>query len=174
MLYQSERLSYRYITMQDLEDMYDLDSNPLVHKYLGKKPVSTRAQSEAIIKDLIQQYETYNLGRVAVIRKSDNAFLGWSGLKYETVLREEFNYYDIGYRLKEAHWGQGYATESAVASLKYGFEQLQFEKIGGAAEIEHVVSNHILQKIGLKKGEQFVFDNTECNWYELSKEEYRG
>ncbi len=174
MLFESERLWYRHITLEDVEDMFELDSNPRVHKFLGKNPVTTRSQSEDIINDLISQYETYHIGRSAMIRKSDNAFIGWSGLKFETKLRPEFDYYDIGYRLKESHWAQGYATESAIASLIYGFNQLKLDKICGAAEVEHVVSNHILQKIGLKKGMPFVFEGTKCNWYELSKDNFEA
>ena len=44
--------------------------------------------------------------------------------------------------------------------------------IVGAAEQENVASNRVLQKIGLKFANEFTYENTLCNWYELNKEDY--
>ena len=42
----------------------------------------------------------------------------------------------------------------------------------GAAEVENIASNKVLQKIGLKYKEQFPFDGEMINWYELKIEDY--
>lgn len=165
---ETKRLILRPVTLDDAQDFFEMDSNPNVHKYLGNNPVQTIEQSKAMIKDILKQYEDYNLGRLAVIKKDTNEFLGWSGLKYERVVRKEFNYYDIGYRFKEQHWGKGYATESAIASLEYGFKDLKLKEICGAAEAHHLVSNIILKKIGMKPSGTFTFDGELCNWYVIS------
>ena len=43
------------------------------------------------------------------------------------------------------------ATETAIESLKYGFDQLNLNEICAGAHIENAASNKILQKVGLKK-----------------------
>ena len=91
---------------------------------------------------------------------------------YEKELRTEFDYYDIGYRLRKIYWGQGIATLTARESLRYGFEQMDLDEICGAAELEHIVSNHILQKIGLTFSEKFVFEGIEANFYRITKSEW--
>ena len=164
---ETERLILRPVTLEDTQDFFEMDSNPNVHKYLGNNPVKTIEQSKAWIKDILEQYEEFNLGRLAVIKKDTDEFLGWSGLKYERQLRKEFNYYDIGYRFKEKHWGNGYATESAIASLKFGFDDLKLKEICAAADVNHVASNTILKKIGLQPSGTFTYEDELCNWYTL-------
>lgn len=170
---QSDRLRYRPILDSDLDDMYTLDSDPDVHIYLGNNPVTSKKQSADIIAGLHRQYEENCIGRWAIIEKESNAFVGWSGLKLESGLRPEFTYYDIGYRLIKKYWGKGYATEAALASLKYGFEQMNLEKICGAADVDNLASNHILSKIGMTQKEPFMYQTTKCNWYELTREEWK-
>ena len=56
--------------------------------------------------------------------------------------------------------------------MQFGFNKLKLETIVGAAEIDNIASNKVLQKIGLKFINQFDFENGKANWYELNKEEY--
>lgn len=170
--FNSERFLYREIKTSDLDDMYELDSDPDVHIYLGNNPVTSKSQSEDIIADIKQQYIENGIGRSAIISKVSGAFIGWSGLKLEKKLREEFSYYDLGYRLKKEHWGHGYATEAALASLSHGFLTLNLEKICAAADIRNLASNHILSKIGMIKKEPFVYQSVTCNWFELTAKEW--
>lgn len=162
---ETERLILRPVTLDDAQDFFEMDSNPNVHKYLGNNPVTSIEQSKAWIEDILDQYDNYGMGRLAVVKKDTNEFLGWCGLKYERVVRKEFDYYDIGYRFKEQHWGKGYATESAIASLNYGFKDLKLKEICGAAEADHAASNYILKKIGMQPSGTFTFDGSLCNWY---------
>ena len=167
--FETSRFIVRDIEQIDIKDMFEMDSDPEVHQYLGKNPVKSMQESEAIIRYIKAQYKQYGMGRWAVIDKKSNEFLGWIGLKYETKVRKSFNYYDLGYRFKKKYWGQGIATETAEASLKYGFYTLGLNKICAAAEVNHVASNTILKKIGFKCVEVFDFENVLHNWYEISK-----
>jgi ribosomal-protein-alanine N-acetyltransferase len=168
----TDRIILREFDMSDDNDMFELDSNPEVHKYLGNNPVKSIEQSREMIIDILKQYKENGTGRLAIIDKNTQEFIGWSGLKYETKLRKEFNYYDIGYRLKQKHWGQGYAKEAAFASLKYGFEKLNLVEICGAADPKNLASNKILINLGMKSGNVFRYDETEINWYTITKEEW--
>ncbi|AUC82794.1 GNAT family N-acetyltransferase [Lacinutrix sp. Bg11-31] len=173
---ETERLLLRDIKAEDLEGMFALDSNPNVHEYLGKKPIKTKAEAQHNIEKILHQYKTLGIGRFAVIEKETNQFIGWSGLKFNTGEKESLGdkreFYDVGYRLIERFWNKGYAGESAIASLDYGFKELKLDVIVGAAETGNIASNKILKKIGLQYVEQFPFKNEMINWYELKKEEY--
>ena len=169
----TERFILRDIEFIDAKDIYELDSDPDVHEFLGKNPLKTIEEAEAIIDYIRKQYTDWGIGRWAIIDKTDQAFVGWTGLKYETVLRNEFNYYDLGYRLKKKYWRKKIATETALAAVDYGFNELNLKQIGGAADIDHIVSNKVLQKVGLKFVDTFTYDDSLCNWYNLKKEDYR-
>ncbi|NLR91482.1 MULTISPECIES: GNAT family N-acetyltransferase [Flammeovirga] len=170
--FETDELIVRDLEQQDLEGIFLLDSDPEVHEFLGKRPIKTIEEAQKVVDYITGQYKTNGIGRWAVIDKATNDFVGWTGLKYEEELRTEFNYYDIGYRLRKKYWGKGIATTTALASLKYGFEKLNLEEICGAAEIDHIASNTVLKKIGLKLSGTFMYDNEPHNWYKITKEEW--
>ena len=173
---ETERLVLREIVPDDVNGIFELDSNPLVHKYLGNNPIKTKTKAEEIIKFIRQQYKELGIGRWACIEKSSGDFIGWSGLKLNTGEKEALNgkteFYDIGFRLIPKYWGKGYATESAKAAMHYGFTTMNLPTIVGAAEVENKASNIVLQKIGLKFVNQFLYEEVPCNWYELKNEDY--
>ena len=47
---ETKRLILRELRLTDLEGMFELDSNPEVHKYLGNKPVKTKAESQKVLE----------------------------------------------------------------------------------------------------------------------------
>lgn len=171
MLIETERLILRRLEASDALGMFALDSNPAVHKFLGNNPIKTLEQAQAIITTIQDQYDQYGIGRWAVIDKATHDFIGWSGLKYEQSVRP-FAYYDLGYRLRQEYWGQGIATESALAALCYGFEQLNLDTIHAGADVQHTASNHVLQKVGFNCIETFEYDDAPHYWYELTKTEW--
>jgi len=171
---ETERLILRELRITDLEGMFELDSDPEVHKYLGNKPVKNRAASEKILENVLNQYKERGIGRWAVINKSTNEFMGWSGLRLNT----EYNmngftkYYDVGYRLIKRFWGHGFATESSKTAIDYAFNVLKLEVLYGITEIGNQASHNVLLKIGLKYIEDFYFEEEQLNlrWYKIKKD----
>ena len=170
---ETEQFILREIVLEDLEGMYALDSDPEVHKYLGNHPVKSREQSRKIIEHVRNQYVVNGIGRWAIIDKSSEDFIGWTGLKYEEKFRGDFKYYDLGYRLRRKYWGKGIATETAIVSLKYGFEELGLKEIYGSAHIDNIGSNKILKKVGLKFVEKFDYQGEVLNGYQIEKKDWK-
>ena len=145
---ETKNLILRDFKDTDVANIFQLDSNEEVHKYLGKKP----------------------------IEKSSGKFIGWAGLKLnldeKEMLNGHINFIDIGYRFIPEFWGKGYATEASLASIEYGFKNLNYNIIYGAADIGNIASNKVLQKIGLNFINEFAFKNVKCNWYELKNNDY--
>lgn len=171
---ETERLILREFEESDVEGMFAMDSDPAVHVYLGNKPVKNLEQSLSDIRFIQQQYKEFGVGRLAVILKESNEFIGWGGFKYiNTYYREGYtNYYDLGYRFAQKYWGNGYGYETALSTLQYGFDQMNLNKIIGIADQANLGSCRILEKIGLIKTATFEFENVPCNWYELDQKEY--
>ena len=169
---ETERLVLREILESDVDDLLELDSDPEVHRFLGNRPLKDKKEVYEVIKIIRDQYVHYGIGRWAVIERSTGDFIGWSGLKFvRETINDHKDFYDIGYRLKRKFWGKGFATESAKASLQFGFNQLNLDEIYAAAHIENEASNRILKKIGLTPLEKFTYDGAVHNWYRAKKEE---
>ncbi|WP_333851884.1 GNAT family N-acetyltransferase [Epilithonimonas sp.] len=166
----TERLTLRKITIDDIDNIFQLDSNPDVMKYVGVPPVKLKEESAKMIENIINQYKNNGTGRLAVIEKESNQFIGWCGIKLLTEEVNSFkNVYELGYRFLPEFWGKGYATESALASLDLGFNQLNADKIYAYADIGNESSNHILTKLGFENKGTFLDKGDICNWYELEK-----
>ncbi len=161
---ETDRLLLREFILDDAEKFYQLNLNPNVIKYTGN--VAFKSIEEA--KSLLENYKDYqlnNYGRWAVINKDSNKFLGWCGLKYDELENET----DIGFRFFEEEWNKGYATESAAACLKYGFDVLKLNRIIGRAMKENTTSIKVLEKIGLTYETDCMFENKEAVIYKIEK-----
>lgn len=172
---ETERFILREILPTDVDKLFELDSDPEVHRYLGNSPVTSKDQIIDVINFIRQQYVDNGIGRWAIIDKKTNDFIGWTGLKFVTDLTNNHkNYYDLGYRLIKKYWGQGIATETALASLNYAFDKLNADEVYAMADCENDSSNKILNKIGLSFIETFDFDGIKHNWYKIDKTEYKN
>jgi ribosomal-protein-alanine N-acetyltransferase len=78
---ETQRLLIREIRDEDVNGIFELDTDPEVHKYLGNKPITSMEQAATLIKFIQQQYRENGIGRWAVIEKETNNFIGWTGLK---------------------------------------------------------------------------------------------
>ena len=163
---ETDRFLLREIIESDYKDLFELDSDPEVHKYLGNNPQKDIKEAKKVIKHIRRQYEEFGIGRWAIIDKATNDFIGWTGLKYERDIRPN-PYYDLGYRIKKKHWGKGIAQETALESLNYGFTKLKLPEICAAAHIDNSPSNAVLQKVGMQLIEQFQFEGNTVNWYTI-------
>ncbi|MCY1533665.1 Acetyltransferase (GNAT) domain protein [compost metagenome] len=162
---ETPRLILRDIRIQDAEAMFEMDSNPLVHQYLGNKPVKMIGESLSNIAFIQKQYLDFGIGRWAVIEKTTGQFMGWAGLKWITEEINGYrNFYDLGYRLLPRFWAKGFATEAAKASFEYGFSELKLENLYAITHIENLTSKHILQKTGFSFIETFKYQDFHCNW----------
>lgn len=169
---ETKNLILREIVVEDTGAMFALDSDPLVHEYLGKNPISCMGKARHYIDYIRMQYEKYGIGRWAAIEKSSGHWIGWTGLKMNTEkeMNGHTHFYDIGYRFMPAYWGKGYATESSIAARDYFFKHFPDQKLCGMAELGNGASCRVLEKIGLERKEDFIYapENVALAWFEKS------
>jgi len=174
---ETPRLLIRELLPEDVDGMFDMDSDPDVHRYVGQTPLKTKEEVAAVIKYVRQQYADFGIGRWAVIGKEHGDFLGWTGFK---LMKEETNglvdFYDFGYRFARKAWGKGIGTEAARASLNYGVSELRLKQVYAMTDPENKASRRILEKLGFRFVSLFTFDrptawrppdNQTATWYEL-------
>ena len=168
--FESARLRYRPFTENDAAGMFALDSDPAVHRYLGGigGPMATEpAQSVATIAFVRAQYRSTGIGRWAVLLRATGEFMGWAGLKLVAgPVNGQRDFYDLGYRFRPLFWGQGYGSEAAQAWLDFGFDTLRLPRICAYADARNIASRRILEKVGLRPGNEFEESGVRCVWFE--------
>lgn len=166
---ETKRLILRPFTIDDIEPSYEMNLDEDVSKYTGDGGVVSKKEIERRIKEnVFGDYKKYGFGRLAVVLKAENKFIGFTGLKYLDDLGEV----DLGYRFMKAYWGKGIATEAALASLKLGFVSLELNKIIAMVLPENRGSIRILDKLNFKYDRDILEDGLVAKVYVLTKENY--
>lgn len=150
---ETPRLNLLVFSEQDTEGFFKMNNNSKVLLFTGDQAFKNKAAAKLFIQSY-DHYQKYGYGRWTIRRKSDNAYLGFCGLKYHETTKE----IDLGYRLDHEYWGNGYATEAAQACLDYGLNILNLTKIIGRAQAENKASIKVLEKIGMHFFKEFDFE----------------
>ena len=147
---ETDRLLLREYVEDDAEAFFRLNSDPEVLRFVPDKRLLSVEQARQILIDhAIADYRKHGFGRGACILKSTGEQIGFAGLKY----LEEMGEVDVAYRLIPTHWGQGLATEAALASVRFGFSDLGLKQIIGLVMPENIASARVLEKTGLRYAE---------------------
>ena len=159
---QTERLILREFIIDDAIYFYKMNNDPEVIQYTGDNAFTSLEDAKEFLSNY-NQYELNNMGRWAVCLKDTNEFLGWCGLKYHP----KDNIVEVGYRFYKKHWNKGYATESAKASIDYGFKTLKLSKIYAHAHIENLNSHQVIKKCGMEFVKEFDYEGIPANLYKI-------
>ena len=141
------RLEFRLFGVEDFDDLYRLDSDPRVMRYIGDgKPAAREAVAQRLKRFL--RYPTLypDLGVWRASRRDNGAYIGWFALNYAGKTTDV----EVGYRLLPEAWGRGFATEGASALVDYGFDDLGLRRIIGVTHPGNKASQRVLQKAGLE------------------------
>jgi ribosomal-protein-alanine N-acetyltransferase len=92
------------------------------------------------------------LGVWATLLKPDGPYIGRSGLypHVQSGGRITVGEAALSFYIAREFWGQGFATEAAVALVKFGWEELKLSRIVATVQEGNDASIHILKKLGFE------------------------
>lgn len=146
---ETPRLLLREHQPDDWRAIYAFESDPENARYLDQHP-----RSEAEIQLLLPQVIAWRYARprlhyaFAMVRRADQALIGWCTLH---LRGRQLDAGEIGYALRRDCWGQGYATETARALLRFGFEQLGLRRISAECHPDNTGSWRVMEKAGMRR-----------------------
>jgi RimJ/RimL family protein N-acetyltransferase len=166
---ETRRLILRPFVPDDLDRLAVILSDPDVMRYLPGGSPRTREQTENTFKFTIAHWEQRGFGWWAVVNKANQELIGWCGLKLVETTGET----EVLYMLARQHWGKGYATEAATASLRYGFEELGLDRIIAVAVPANIASRRVMEKMGMQYQGIAFYYNSDLACYAISREAFQ-
>ena len=125
----TERLLLRGIRPHDHDAYYaGIFSDPAVMRTLGSGRTLSREEFDARLAGLTSDHWTaHGFGLWVVMVRATGEVIGHCGLRRWPDSTDV----EVLYALGTTHWGQGFATESARASLRFAFEDRSLERVIG-------------------------------------------
>ena len=175
----TSRLILRPYTIDDLDDLYDMQSRPEVTRYLlfdVRDRVQARKSLEDRIRTTVLDQEGSSL-TLAVVLPETAAVIGDVVLFWTS---REHRQGEIGYIFHPDQSGKGYATEAAREMLRLGFEGLGLHRIVGRLDARNTASARVLERLGMRREAHFVQNEmVKGEWtdeivYALLEDEWRA
>jgi RimJ/RimL family protein N-acetyltransferase len=153
----TERLLLRHWRDDDVEPFAALSADPEVMRFYPA--TLSLAESEAYVDRARAALEERGWGLWAVEETAGATFLGVVGL-HDVPFRAHFTpAVEVGWRLARAHWGRGYATEAARASLAYAFGDLGLDEVVSFTTRANERSRRVMERLGLTHDPADDFDH---------------
>lgn len=144
----TDRLILRRWLATDLEPFGALNADPVVMQHFHHGPRS-RADSDAFAERIESEWLRRDFGLWAIEVPGVAPFIGFVGL-HEAVFEAPFTpAVEVGWRLAREHWGRGYATEAARASLAWGFATTDLAEILSFTATTNTRSMRVMERIGM-------------------------
>jgi RimJ/RimL family protein N-acetyltransferase len=145
---ETERMVLRRFTEDDVEHLFVLHNDPEVMRFLnGGKP----ATREEIAREYREHFA--GPGYWAAVEKGSGEFLGW--FAFHPTADREPDEVELGYRLRRAAWGKGYATEGSRALVRQGFAEPGVRQVWAQTMAVNPGSRRVMEKAGLSLARVF-------------------
>jgi RimJ/RimL family protein N-acetyltransferase len=157
--YDTERLILRDWREEDWEPFFRHTNTPAGMRWLGGvlDPEDMGEQ-----RTRIESYSReHGFTFWVVERKQDGAILGFCGLKRCNQQGGPLGEMEVGWRLREDAWGQGYAKEAAIASIDLAFERFGAAQVIALTVARNAPSWGLMQRLGMRRREDLDFANDE-------------
>lgn len=176
----TERLLLRAWRESDRAPFAAMNADPRVMEWFPA--VSTREESDTFVDRIVARMTQQGFGLWAAQVPGVAEFIGFIGLNpADAVLGRPG--LEIGWRLAAEHWGRGYATEGARASLIHAFDALGRDEVVSFTTAGNERSRHVMEKLGMIRRPEDDFDHPGVppSWsgrrhvlYRITREQWRG
>ncbi|WP_128657496.1 GNAT family N-acetyltransferase [Paenibacillus sp. 598K] len=142
---ETERLTLREFTIEDVPAVQRYASDPLVVRYMIWGPNRLEETEQFVAQAIAMQGQNPRRDyEVAVVLKSSGELIGGCGLHCSDPAQGE-----IGYCFHPDYWRQGYGAEAALALLDLGFGRLGLHRISATCRPDNEGSAGVMKKVGM-------------------------
>lgn len=158
---ETERLLIRPFREEDRDALAELHANPDVRRYFPT--TLNREESDAYFDRAQQALQKNGFHFVAAELKQTSEFIGILGIGRIDAdicaVTPGHSGVEIGWQFLPKFWGQGLATEGAIACLQYGWDVAKLSEIVAISYKGGLASQRVMQKIGMRYDPKGDFDH---------------
>lgn len=168
---ETTRLILRPFKVSDFADYHrQLTSDVEVMRNLLPGKALSREEAELFFNRFFEHWKVHQFGVWILRDKESGELIGQCGLRWCYKYSPEI---EMVYAIAKSHWGKGIACEAALASIRYGFEQLNSNKIMAIAAPTNLASQRVMQKIGLKYDKNVHYYGKDYVYYTISQQDWQ-
>lgn len=153
--FESQRLVYERIVPEHAEELASLMRDPEVMRTLWPSAIHpTEAQIASSLSGKVAHWERHGFGMWLARERTSGEFLGRGGPQYTDVLSARA--VELGWAIVPARWGEGFATELAIASLDKVFSHLRVPDVIAFTLPDNIASRRVMDKAGFTYEREIV------------------
>ncbi len=142
----TKRLIIRNFEYMDWREVYDYTSDINVMRYIPEGVFN-----EKLAKEFVRNNMDVDANKFAVVLADEGYLIGHIVFhKYYGELT-----YEIGWVFNSKFHNKGYASEAALAVLKFAFEKMKLHRIIATCQPENIPSYRVMENIGMKREGHF-------------------
>lgn len=146
LIVETSRLKLRHITADDATFILALLNDSSFLQYVGDKQVrNLESAKKYILEGPVQSYQTYGYGLYLVELINTGEPIGICGV----IKRDFLDHAELGFALMPGYRGNGYAFESALATVDFARDKLRLTQIIAITDPGNVNSIKLLEKLGM-------------------------
>lgn len=165
----TERLVLRPFSEGDADPLHQILGVKDVLRYFPSPNPPSLEQVQKLVSHQIKHWQEHGLGWWAVEPRHTPELIGWCGLQY----LPETEQVEVAYLLGKDHWGQGLATEAAMASLQFGFDVLNLATIIALVHPENRASQRVIEKLDMSFVDQCHLWGIDLYRYSIESSAFR-
>jgi RimJ/RimL family protein N-acetyltransferase len=151
------RLRLRQWQDADLAPFAALNADPEVMHHMPR--CLERSESDTLAGRYRARIDERGWDLWALERRDEGRFIGALGLAVVTFPAPFTPCVEIAWRLARSQWGQGLATEAALAVLRFGFETLALTEVLAFTVPENRRSRAVMERLGMRRDPSGDFDH---------------
>lgn len=144
---ETERLLLRRLTPDDLDDLWALYCDPEITRFIPDAPRNYDEAREELEWHQHGHPRHPELGLWATVHKASGQFIGRCGLLPWHI--DGVDEVEVAYTIARNYWGQGLATEAALAIRDYAFGKLGLTRLVCLIDGDNRASARVAEKMGM-------------------------
>jgi ribosomal-protein-alanine N-acetyltransferase len=162
------RLSLQPLTLDDLDSIHALWTNPGVRLFLFDDQIISREQAAAELNESIDRFEAHGCGLWGARLREQPELIGFCGFRFF----HDPPQLQLLYGFHPDHWSKGFATEAARAMIRFGFERAGLDSVIASADAPNLASLGVMERAGMSFDRRETVNEMDTVYYRLDRRDF--